>query len=210
MDNKISKLSNIIVSSLKNTHNKVIEREYKNNSTFSDLFLHSALMYSNDVSNINGTSKLALLDDTKHTVTTQVIHKKKIKIDSDHFDTLSLILLIQFYAGSNRFYAIDGSKISISKAIHEENNNFKLTPTGNYAKGLVSGLYDVINEIPVITELFDHENEREALKTHVKVLNPGDTIIADRGYYSEEIVAYFTERNINVMMRTESTTDFQS
>ncbi len=108
-----------------------------------------------------------------------------------------------------RLFAIDGSKIILpaSRDIRDEFGAFTTTdkygvPNGEYNAALASVLYDVLNGIPVDSNLAGcHSSELELAKGHLKHISEGDLLLADRNYPSYEVLASVLAHSGNFVIR---------
>ena len=57
--------------------------------------------------------------------------------------------------------------------------------------------------MPVDFDLFEHENERQAARTHLDRLSPDDVIVYDRGYYSFAMGNAHFDRQLNFVFRVK-------
>ena len=105
-----------------------------------------------------------------------------------------------------RLLAVDGTYISFDKT----KNTYFLTPSpgGEYVIGLVSGIYDINNSIPINYKLFEIKDERSALKSQLKYLKKGDTLVMDRGYFSDELVVTLKKQGYDTICRMKGNSKY--
>ena len=118
---------------------------------------------------------------------------------------------IEKYAGYI-ILACDGSKIEVPNT-EENRKHFGYQKNQGEvvkARGLISGLYDVINKFYVDIELGNYNTKeselfKENLKRMVKSIDPSKAIIVfDRNYPSIEFINYLEDNNIKYLMRMQS------
>jgi len=100
----------------------------------------------------------------------------------------------------HRIFAVDGSKYPLPRALIK--NGYR-TPNANahYPQGLVRVLYRLRSRVPVAFDLFDHDNERAAARTHLNAVSEGDVIVYDRGYYSFALAKAHLDRKVHCVFR---------
>jgi len=144
------------------------------------------------------------------------IVKYRKKLTVEHFEFIHESLLKLYYSNNpslnnilSEYYifAVDGSHIYINKNIKDNINNvnnFKMDNHGNHFEGFISGIYDVFSDLPIDYKIYEHTNEREALLDQLKKLKEKYKkiiIIADRGYFSDSVLLFFYENNIDFIFR---------
>ena len=102
-----------------------------------------------------------------------------------------------------RIVGIDGSIVRIPSCCHEEGIKY-----GNkkelYCNVLFSSLYDLEKLVPIDYSVFKSQSERDALNYQSKYLKPKDVLVADRGYYSSEVIKLLNEKGIDFVLRVKS------
>lgn len=100
-------------------------------------------------------------------------------------------------------YAVDGSKFrippSFKKCGFKSRTNDK--PVSRPAKrpvGMLSSLLNVRTQTCYYSIISSHFDERKSAIEHMKVLNKGDTMIFERGYFSKMLVHAANEKGIKV------------
>lgn len=84
------------------------------------------------------------------------------------------------------------------------NDGFKSNKHDTYTKGIISCLYDVDNQIPINYTLSKSFNERNICIEQIKYLNKNDILIADRGYYSNDVIKNLLNNQIDFVFRLKS------
>jgi hypothetical protein len=69
---------------------------------------------------------------------------------------------------------------------------------------MCSTLFNIKQDIPYHIDVVTHHNERKSLvESHINVLHSGDTVIADRGYYSSDVCKRLTAKKIDLLFRVK-------
>jgi hypothetical protein len=196
-DQTIKDFKNFLNSTPKNINNQIKKRkDVKIN--FKDIIYYSSLLISNGYSfdSVNSYLKIKNILD----VSQVALIKRKNNLNSEYFNDLNNNLLGYIYSDDDKkILAMDGTYIVILLSLSKE--NIKVSRNGNYCIALISTIMDIEKEIPINYSLFKNLNEREALIYQLKYLNPGDTLIMDRGYFSNEILMLLINNNINCIFR---------
>lgn len=110
-----------------------------------------------------------------------------------------------------RFVGCDCLKLDMIKSAVNE-DNIKISNSGNYGTMLISSLFDVVNNIPInyFSVHSDEKNfnkkkvnETTGLLEQLDKLNCNDVVIMDKWYYSKYLHKKFTEKNIGYMFRVK-------
>ena len=110
-----------------------------------------------------------------------------------------------FYYHGHRLYAVDGSKINLPHELINE--GFKVSnDKTDYPQGLLSCLYRLKAGIPYDFILTDDTNERRVSLTHHQVLNCGDIVVYDRGYFSYELLLAHVQQGLHAVFRLSEST----
>jgi hypothetical protein len=179
-----------------------IDQQYHNRITkqvkVGDIIYVLCQMFSNNMS--FETVSVYLRIDKILNVSNIALINAKNKIHYSDFDKLNNDLIHHIYKNNkSRLLAVDGSRINLSKLLHNE--GFKFGTNNQYCYGLMSSIHDIEHDIPINYTIFKNIDEREALKNQLIYLHEGDILIMDRGYYSKEMLALLTEHNIKTMFR---------
>lgn len=102
----------------------------------------------------------------------------------------------------HRVFAVDGTKINLPRQLLDDPYALPLKNT-YYPQGLVSCLYQLRSKIPYDFELVAHNDERQLALAHLKVLQPKDLVIYDRGYFSYAMLYYHLQANVDVVFRLQ-------
>ena len=99
--------------------------------------------------------------------------------------------------------AVDGTKINLPRQLLA--NSYKTpAPKAYYPQGLVSSLYELKSKIPVDFELSSFLDERKMAIEHLNVLNSGDIVVYDRGYFSYNMLFLHYKKGIHAIFRLPS------
>ena len=99
-----------------------------------------------------------------------------------------------------RTLAADGSRIALTKS----QSGTRAGRTGSIPTCLLSSIYDVNNKVIVSMDLSDHYDERAALKRMLVDVKAGDTLVMDRGYYSDSLLQLLDAQGIKFVCRLRS------
>ena len=100
-----------------------------------------------------------------------------------------------------RILAMDGSKINVAK---ENDGNF--SKLGRYKSapcGLLTALLDVESDMIVNLDFSENCDERAALARLLDHVKAGDTVIVDRGFYSDEVAKLMSDQGIKFVFRAK-------
>ena len=131
------------------------------------------------------------------------------KLDESVFKCLNR-KIIQAYAQEelnytwqkHRLFAVDGSKLNVPRKLFASGYS---APSEKvyYPQALLSCLYQVHSQLPVDFDLAPHNNERECAKGHLDVLEKGDVVVYDRGYYSYLMLHQHDQTGIHAIFRLQ-------
>ena len=196
----IKKVKKIIDEECENIDKIVIKRSRKLvTSMMLSIMSSKALTRENSymkiIYNLNKDELLSISD-------TAIIKRRKTldpncirKIGTRILDEMQIIK-----PNSRRYIAVDSTKIYLNYKL--KNCGFKqYKQNDKYTIGCVSALYDLTNEQLINYHLCSHQDERLALLEQIGNLRENDVVIADRGYYSEKIVATLKSKNIDIIFR---------
>lgn len=101
----------------------------------------------------------------------------------------------------NRILAVDGSKIGMSKS----RDTYTLCGrTHSFPMGLLSCIYDVSDKWIVTIDFNEHYDERSApLKRMITYVKADDTLVLDRGYFSEKIAHMLNSQGTKFVFRVK-------
>jgi len=98
-----------------------------------------------------------------------------------------------------RICGVDGTYVPLSLELQK--SGFPTSKKNTYCIGLISSLFDLNNKILINYRLCTNHNERKGLIDQMKYLKPGDIIIMDRGYYSENLLFLLNDKGLHPIFR---------
>jgi len=133
------------------------------------------------------------------------------KLDEDVFKSINQ-KIIDTYAEQgqddahkwlgHRIFAVDGSQLNLPRNL--TSCGYKLpSDNSNYPQGLLSCLYQVKSQMPFDFDLVSHGNERTCAKQHLQVLEKGDVVVYDRGYFSYPMLHQHLKSQIHAVFRLQ-------
>ena len=202
LENNIFNLSNFIDKEIKLINEIVTIRNRKIN--FFSLF-YFIIKYNINYDSMYSYNNISFCIDFSMTISTSAFTNKLILFNPLHLLNLNNNFLNFYYETFNlidsvRYIAVDGSEIQLLASL---NSFFKLNSNSNYTTGYISNLYDIDNNIPISFEIFASSNERNNLIKQLNYVKPNDVIIADRGYYSLELINKLLSLKINFVFRVK-------
>ena len=125
------------------------------------------------------------------------------KLDEGAFRALHREILAHSPDGrlwkDHRVLAVDGSKITLPRELAPR--GYRVPKGAHYPQGMVSAMYRLNDQIPVDFDLFHHENERTAARTHLDHAAEGDVIVYDRGYFSFAMALAHWQHGLHFVFR---------
>ncbi len=88
----------------------------------------------------------------------------------------------------HRVFAIDGSKINAPRSLLEYGYKTPRETTRHYLCAMVSGLYNLQEQLILRFRAGTHKDERRCVPEHLAKLERGYLVIFDRGYFSYQIL----------------------
>jgi len=184
-----------------NKYNDIFTNRNRN-INFKDTLYYLA-KYNLDVNSSYDSTNIKLFNnDENNDITSQSYINKRNKILIEHLININTNLIDSLYKhlqfkNNNRYIAVDGSQLNFLSSL---NKHFKASSNGNYSYTYLSCLFDVDNKIP-INYLVSNEDERSMLTKQLQYLNSNDTLIGDRGYYSENLINSIQQHNLKFIFR---------
>ena len=124
------------------------------------------------------------------------INNKKSILDKDNVD-INNKKNIDNVDKNYRIISVDGSQLNF---INSLKSDFKANKNDTYSYANLSCLFDVDLKIP-INYVIDNKDERTLLISQLNHLNENDILVADRGYYSNQLINELKKKNINFVFR---------
>ena len=184
---------------------------------FNAVFLFICKYNSDNLNTYNSTFSSLIIDNVIHTVSKTAFILKLNMIDSKYFIELNNEIINFFYniiknnntniteTKPKRLLAIDGSKVYFKKSLSKD---FKLSKNKNYTTGNISYLFDIDYKIPINYLLSKSFNERQLLIQQLDYVTNNDIIIADRGYFFDELINKILEKKSNFIFRVGKNNNF--
>jgi hypothetical protein len=197
---KINSFSSVLNKKITEINKTLTKRKnnYGPRITFKDIHYFSSKLVTNKSYSITNLNMKA--DEIK-TATDMAFCKRRTMTDIKHFESINTCVLQHIYKNaSSRFLAVDGSQINLDKSLAKY--GYKLSRNKEYCTAILSAIFDVETKCPISYELSKgDEAESEILIRQLDNLNPTDTLIMDRGYYSKKLVFELHKRKINYIFR---------
>lgn len=206
-NSKIKNLKQHLLKSFKiNNYNSTIRNR---KIVFSDVFYFTNLYNINNNSTYDTVYNNIIIDKSYNNISKNAFVKKRNDLSIDLFININDNLLNYVYNDINahnlnkeRFIGIDGTNMIFLSEL--SNDGFKSNKHDTYTKGIISCLYDVDNQIPINYTLSKSFNERNICIEQIKYLNKNDILIADRGYYSNDVIKNLLNNQIDFVFRLKS------
>jgi hypothetical protein len=227
----MNNISNVInsISNLRKIFQKIIrktkKRKYiktkknininarKSPISLNDLIYYLCIKNGKKQSFANAKSEYNKLKNTK--LSKSAFVQQKSKVTSDTFNIINSELIKDVYKNNlfftngqlphpqyaNRIIAADGSQINFYK---KNSLDLPLSDNKLYKIGILSTLYDISNNLPINYLLTGETDERTLLKKQLESLQPFDVLVADRGYFSYDLVNILNSKNIHYIFRIKN------
>jgi hypothetical protein len=182
---------------------------------FNSVFLFICKYNSSITNSYNSSISSLIIDNIIPNISKTAFIIKLSLIDHTYFLKINNIIIEYFYnivsknntVKKYRFIAIDGSQINFKKSLQ---NHFKLSKNKNYSFATLSCLFDIELDFPINYLLSNSFDERKLLIEQLPYINTNDVIIADRGYFSFNIINDFLDKKINFIFRISKNNKFIS
>lgn len=196
MKNNIKAIFSIIHQGINSINTKLIKRN--RSISYKDIFYLLCMKNFSGQSYDNIISSMKIKGLPFSTKTSFI--KKRNLLDHEDIININKNLLQYIYKDSvGRLLAIDGTHGNIDKRTVK--NGFKLSDNGHYVNALMSCIYDIKNRTVINYNLNTHNDERLAFKNQLNYIREGDTLIFDRGYYSEDLVQTLVDKKVKFIFR---------
>lgn len=103
----------------------------------------------------------------------------------------------------HRLFCVDGTKVNLPRALFNSGYSCP-NKQANYPQGLLSCLYEIRSQLPVDFDLVAHDDERRCALKHLDVLDKGDVVVYDRGYFSYELLKRHITSGIHAVFRLQN------
>jgi hypothetical protein len=197
---KIKDLKKVINNSIKKLNIKYIKRNSK--ITFQDIIYGMSLKTISSYSFDKVTYKLNKNKGKENKISASGFKYKKNYIKNDDIEFLNNDLINHIYKDKfeKRVLAIDGSYLKGLKKLSNDGLKFS-SDKENYTNSIISGLYDVNKKIIINYKHSILMDERKCFKEQLKYVRKGDTLLFDRGYYSEDLMNTLDNKKIDYIFR---------
>lgn len=137
--------------------------------------------------------------------TSQAFSKARRKLPAHLFSDINKSLQV---AHGPRIFAVDGSKIHVhpsylQQACVSRTNNKDVPRPAKRPLMMLSSMFDVHSRTCFDSQITKHFNERISAVQHFQAANPGDLLLFDRGYFSQELIQYATNSGLKVLFRVK-------
>jgi hypothetical protein len=203
INDKIKKLKNCINNSFKIINKESCIRNRK--ILFSDVFYFINLYNSNQNVTYDKIYNKLICDETYCHISKNAFVKKRNDLQVKHFDFINNNLIKFIYKdlsldNKSRFLSVDSSNLYFLNKLCDD---FKSNKHNTYTTAHLSCLFDVDLQIPVNYNLSYSSNERKLLEQQFPYIRKNDILIADRGYYSDELINKFIDNKFNFIFRVK-------
>lgn len=201
---KIKKLKKFLNNILKIINKKNCIRNRK--IIFLDVFYFINLYNSDPNTTYDKIHNKLLCDGTYDDISKNAFIKKRNDLSITDFESINNDLIKYIYNDLSinnkpRYLSIDASHLCFLSKL---NNDFKPNKHNTYTNGCLSCLFDIELQIPINYNLSKSFNERNLLIEQFSHIKPNDILIADRGYYSDELINKFIDNKFNFIFRLKS------
>jgi hypothetical protein len=154
-------------------------------------------------------------------VTKGAFSRARQKLNPWAFQRLNEVAVAEFYAnaeyyawGGHRVLSVDGSRLVLPNhpGIKEEFGEHLFGPKADSKRSLAtcSMLYDVFNHVTIDAQLAPYtESEQALLLRHLDKMQPGDLLLADRGYPSFWLFFLLKARGLEFCIRLKESSWLQ-
>lgn len=144
-----------------------------------------------------------ILTESRSDFTAQALGRARTKLPEHIFDSINKSLQV---TSEPRVFAIDGSKVHIHPSFVKagytsRTNDRPVSRPAVRPLAMLSSMFDVSTRTCYDSVITSHFNERESALRHLDATRPGDTLIFDRGYYSNALLRSAHTRGVNVVFR---------
>jgi hypothetical protein len=206
--NKLKFISKEINKFIISNNNICVDRNRKNNIT--DAILYKLYYTKNTSSQEKAVIKLnKFKPKSKLTTTRQSLIKKENKINVNIYEKIANKLNALINNNINNKYtkqiiAVDGTYTTCLKSLN--NDNFKLNKNKESVTPLITGLFNITTNMPIILELAEEKNEKKAFLKYIKNKNEfkSNIFVFDRGYDSDNLFNYLNLNEMHFICRIKN------
>jgi len=102
----------------------------------------------------------------------------------------------------HRLFAIDGSKVTLPSKLVNEGYRIP-SKEAHYPQGLLSCLYEIRSQLPFDFDLVASTGERSCALRHLQLLQQGDVVVYDRGYFSYLMLHQHCQSGVHAIFRLQ-------
>ncbi len=210
--NKLKKISKNINIFMLDNNELCVERSRKNN--INDAFLYRLYYTEKESTQEKATIKLNKFKP-KNNVSRQSLVKKENKLTIDFYEKLSKILkneidkeFIDKY--STQIFAVDGTYPTFLNSL--SNDGYKSNKTNGSVTPLVTGIFNITSNFPVMLHMTKDKNERKAFMELMKNNNEyeNNIFVFDRGYLGEDFFNHMNKHNLFYICRIKENSSYIS
>ena len=201
---ELKRISNNINSFILSNNDICVDRSRKNDIL--DAVLYKLYYTKNDSTQEKATIKLNTFKKKSVKSTRQSLVKKENKIDSKFYEKLSNKLANEIKRNNKDKYtktiiAVDGTFPTLLSSM--TNDGYKSNKKNESVTPLVSGLYNVSSNYPVMLDLVKTKDERKAFIDFVKNKDrfKGNVFVFDRGYVSDRLFKFMDDNKLFYLCR---------
>lgn len=199
----IKKLKNCINDSLKVANEENCTRNRKIH--FSDVYYFINLYNSNQDVTYDEIYNKLICEEEYDNISKNAFIKKRNDLQIEHFNNINNNLIKFIYKDLSlenepRYLSVDSSNLYF---LNKLSDDFKSNKHNTYTTAHLSCLFDINLQIPINYNLSKSSNERELLVQQFPYINKNDVLIADRGYYSDELINKFIDNKFNFIFRVK-------
>lgn len=112
------------------------------------------------------------------------------------------------YKNIKRILSCDGSDLNLVKFIEENEIKYTSSKSTKYKKGYISAIIDVELKSVISCMMSESTDERKLFLSQIDLLEEGDFVIFDAGYYSTNLVEKLNAKKIGFMFRLPVSNNF--
>lgn len=150
-----------------------------------------------------------ILESERSEFTPQALGRARAKLPEHLFLEINKYMQ-RSLKGSNRIFAIDGSKVHVHPSFKKfeyktRTNDKPVSRPAIRPIAMLSSMLDVESQTCFDAIITKHFNERVSAMHHLKCAKSGDTLLFDRGYFSTKLLTEADKVNVKVVFRLKRT-----
>ena len=208
----ISKQMQIFLSK----NNKLCVKRTRKNDII-DAILYKLYYTESSSTQSKATIKVNKFKNKNNRTSRQALVKKEKQIDISFYEKLTAFLSAQINKNTcidskytRQIVAVDETYLSLLNTITKD--GYKANKNGNSVTPLVSGLFNITSNYPVILDLVKSKDERAAFINFVKNKNKfkNNVFVFDRGYVSNKLFKYLDDNSMFFVCRLKDNNQYVS